>query len=262
MKRQVFLGGACGTTTWRKEIAIPLLGAAGVSYFDPQLGPGEWTPACEAAEMKAKAEADVQLFVINGETRGVAGIAEAAFFLGSGRPMALVVADVPAAAVVEGEAVGAREGKDLNRGRLFLRTMAAAAGVPVFERVEEATRHAIELVKRAKPDAALEHIRAILERVRFPEVEFIVEPAGEAGCHVSVVGSVADVRKGEPTTFTGRKWFVPRDAADGEVVRTAFKAVQTWQEHETRERFRYRGVPVFGPHADVESLVALGQRPS
>ena len=33
----VFLGGACGETTWRKDVAIPLLEQAGVSYWNPQV---------------------------------------------------------------------------------------------------------------------------------------------------------------------------------------------------------------------------------
>ena len=47
MTKQVFLGGACGATTWRRDVAIPVLDAAGVSYHNPQLGAGEWTAAHE-----------------------------------------------------------------------------------------------------------------------------------------------------------------------------------------------------------------------
>ena len=65
MKKQVFLGGACGHATWRQEIAIPMLRAAGVSYYDPQLGFGGWTAAREGEEMRAKDEAAVQLFVLD-----------------------------------------------------------------------------------------------------------------------------------------------------------------------------------------------------
>ena len=39
---KVFLGGACGKSTWRKDIAIPLLEQAGVAYFNPQVD--EWRP--------------------------------------------------------------------------------------------------------------------------------------------------------------------------------------------------------------------------
>lgn len=33
----VFLGGSCGNTTWRQELAIPLLRQHGVSYYNPQV---------------------------------------------------------------------------------------------------------------------------------------------------------------------------------------------------------------------------------
>ena len=34
----VFLGGSCNPTTWRKDIAMPLLEAGGVTYYNPQVG--------------------------------------------------------------------------------------------------------------------------------------------------------------------------------------------------------------------------------
>jgi hypothetical protein len=33
----VFLGGSCGKTTWRKNIAIPFLEAASITYYNPQV---------------------------------------------------------------------------------------------------------------------------------------------------------------------------------------------------------------------------------
>jgi hypothetical protein len=146
MAKQVFLGGACGTTTWRADVAIPALDAAKVTYHNPQLPAGTWTPADEVRELEAKAEADVLLFVITGTSRSVGAIAEAAYFLGGGRKVALAVEDVSEGAVIEGSPVSTPERKDLNRGRQFLRTMAAERKVPVFTSVAEATAHAISLV--------------------------------------------------------------------------------------------------------------------
>jgi hypothetical protein len=51
-----------------------------------------------------------------------------------------------------------------------------------------------------------------------------------------------------------RKWKLSAFMTRSELVQTAFKAVMTAEEHETRERFHYRGKPVFGPHIDVEQL--------
>src|SRR5215472_58424 len=132
MKGQVFLGGACGQTTWRQDIAIPALESAGVSYFNPQLGIGEWTSACEAAEMKAKDEAEVLLFVITDQTRGVASVAEVAYLIAAHRSLALVLNDLTEESRIDGQTICKAEMDDLNRGRIFIRTMAAQHSVPVF----------------------------------------------------------------------------------------------------------------------------------
>ena len=37
-QQQVFLGGSCNPTTWRKSIVIPELEANGITYYNPQVG--------------------------------------------------------------------------------------------------------------------------------------------------------------------------------------------------------------------------------
>ncbi|HMX29103.1 MAG TPA: nucleoside 2-deoxyribosyltransferase domain-containing protein, partial [Blastocatellia bacterium] len=185
MKKRIFLGGACGRTTWRREIAIPALEAAGITYYDPQLDFGAWTPAREAEEMRAKDEADVLLFVITGETRGVAGLAEAAYLLAARRPLALVVTDVLESHGFDGQPTGAWERDDLNRGRIFVRTMAACHGVPVFAEIADAVQHAITLAqsieadKQNKPGLSLAEVQAVLAEVQFRDHQFLVTPVAD-----------------------------------------------------------------------------------
>lgn len=254
---QVFLGGACGKTTWRRAIAIPMLEAAGVTYYNPQLGAGEWTPACEAIEMEAKAAAAVLMFVINGETRGVAGIGEAAYYLGLGRRLALVVTDV--GDQIDGQPSPAPERDDLNRGRIFLRTMAREQGVPVFTDVEGAVRHAIELVCAQPTPLSAAGLRAILGEIRFRGGDFLVEEI-EGGFLVQLRCLEMDAAIGVHQTYYSRKWHIAKTATESDVVRTAFKAAVTWQEHEAREAFTFRGAPVFGPHGEVADLLRLYRR--
>jgi hypothetical protein len=64
-------------------------------------------------------------------------------------------------------------------------------------------------------------------------------------------------RSGNTITWRGRKWFLSPFMSKSEVVQTALKAVLTALEHEARERFLYRGQPVFGPHFDVDRLADL-----
>jgi hypothetical protein len=66
-----------------------------------------------------------------------------------------------------------------------------------------------------------------------------------------------NTKPGESLSWHGRKWFLSPHMTKSEVVQTAFKAVITAVEHEVREQFKYRGVPIFGPHFDVDSLVTL-----
>ncbi len=70
--------------------------------------------------------------------------------------------------------------------------------------------------------------------------------------------SVADRKK---IYQTGRKWMLSPHMTKSEVVQTAFKAVMTAIEHETREKFRYRSTAIFGPHFNVDDLVLIGKRP-
>lgn len=70
----VFLGGSCGDTTWRADVAVPWLRRAGLSYFNPQVA--TWRPELMAAEHLAKQRAGALLFVVDGETRCAAGMLE------------------------------------------------------------------------------------------------------------------------------------------------------------------------------------------
>ena len=44
----VFLGGSCNPTTWRKDIAIPLLEENNVDYYNPQVE--DWSPELMTTE--------------------------------------------------------------------------------------------------------------------------------------------------------------------------------------------------------------------
>ena len=74
---KVFLGGTCGTSTWRDDLIL-LLEAEGIDYFNPQKGEGEWSPEDKVEEDRQKVdECSVHLYVFTSETANVYGIAEA-----------------------------------------------------------------------------------------------------------------------------------------------------------------------------------------
>ena len=250
MSAQVFLGGACGTTTWRADVAIPLLRDAGVTFYNPQLAEGEWTPAHQYAEMDAKSAADVWLFVIGEHTRGVAGVAECAYRIGQLGKLALALTDLPDGAVLGGARLSQQEIDDLNRGRVFLRAMAQQHGVPVFDTIAGATVYAIELARQAQNELNLDRLRILLQRVSVPGYTFV--PEAIAG-HLSVRICKEELNhlNGQIEPMLGRRWLIEPGATEAEVVRTLLKAALTWEEHELRERFRLDGQLLFDPHFQI-----------
>lgn len=155
---QVFLGGACGNTTWRKNIAIPLLEEADITYYDPQYPEGSWTEELIPIEAIAKEEAEWVIVVIDGATRGTASIMEAVELICVGANVALVVDDVPENTIapvdpgdpvhVEHLIVG-RELKDANRARHYLRSVLKRRrpDLPLRHNVKQATEMVIRQLK-------------------------------------------------------------------------------------------------------------------
>lgn len=52
----------------------------------------------------------------------------------------------------------------------------------------------------------------------------------------------------------GGKAYLSPHATRSELVQTAFGLFKAYEEHETREFFRWRGKQVYGPHMDVTAL--------
>lgn len=167
----VFLGGACGPTSWRRDLAIPELGAAKIPFFNPQVE--EWSPELVDVEAAKKAEAGTLLFVISERTRSIASMIEAAEHITAGeRHVVLVIRMVPEAAIGREDVstvaastqdssspvrqprrpaaatdltgLTASEQKDLNRGRTYLADIAERHGVRVFDRVDTAVQHLVQ----------------------------------------------------------------------------------------------------------------------
>lgn len=135
----VFLGGSCNPTTWRKDIAVSLLEGHGMFCYNPQVD--SWTPELVDIERQAKAQALNYLFVIDGQTRAVGSMVEVAGLLvDDPSAMYLVIEDVPPGMEIDGQPVGDRERQDLNQGRAYLRDLAKQYDVIVHESVTAAVR--------------------------------------------------------------------------------------------------------------------------
>ncbi|MBL7825125.1 MAG: nucleoside 2-deoxyribosyltransferase domain-containing protein [Saprospiraceae bacterium] len=243
----IFLGGTCGKTTWRTEIAIPILEAAGLPYFNPQLPEGGWTPEYQYVEMEVKDRAEIWLFVITADTRGIASIGEVAYRIGNGGKIALALEFIPEGGLIDGAPVSQKEADDINRGRIYLQAMAEVHGVPVFSNVADATHHTVALAAQVERELTLPRLQAILQRVQAPGFHF------EAGriadkFTVQIRQQVRHTQNGNLEEMSGRCWLIDPSATEDEVVRTLLKAALTWEEHEIRERFLFDGKPIFHPH--------------
>lgn len=141
----VFLGGSCNPTSWRKDIVIPLLQKASISFFNPQVS--EWHEALIAIEARAKASATLLFFVIDSLTLALASMIECTELILSGRPMVLVINDLPVdAKLASGEPMPAQLIKDANRARAYMADVAVRHRIQPYCSISRATCELIQFI--------------------------------------------------------------------------------------------------------------------
>lgn len=114
-------------------------------------------------------------------------------------------------------------------------------------------------------ETAGDRFRAVVARIQFRGWQFhigahgAIEGATAATYYLQIAFDAEDFGSPEKraTPQTGRRWMLSRHMTDGEIVQTALMAVLAALEHEVREEFTYRGHAIFGPHYDLEVLVAV-----
>lgn len=145
-KYEVFLGGSCNPTTWRRDKAIPFFKSKSISSYNPQVA--QWGPELIELENQAKQNADVMFFVIDNQTRSVASMIEAAHIAGTRRKLILVVHSFENTdAIIFGEAITEKELKDLQQGQRYLRDLVERENIPVFNNIPDALKATARVVK-------------------------------------------------------------------------------------------------------------------
>jgi sodium-dependent dicarboxylate transporter 2/3/5 len=134
----VFLGGSCNPTTWRTDIAIPMLEAANLTYYNPQVD--AWHAELAEVERVHKKTSRFNLFVIDNQTRAIASIQEASLCIGRGDRVVVVIKYIPE----DHPEMSKNEIDDLNRGRLFLAAAAQENNIPLFLEEKEAIKYIIK----------------------------------------------------------------------------------------------------------------------
>jgi len=144
-QREVYLGGTCGMTTWREDVAIPILRKHGISYFNPQL-PG-WAKHYIPLEAAVKEQCRLLLYVVTADTRGITSMLEAAHYIGQGCNVILCIQHLKDGVVIDGETLTPTGVKDYNRARSYLADLANRDGVPIFDDVGEAVECAVKKLR-------------------------------------------------------------------------------------------------------------------
>jgi hypothetical protein len=100
-----------------------------------------------------------------------------------------------------------------------------------------------------------EHVKELVNAIEYGPAILVVGTEYSGRLYLQVVNVNASCAvSGVPCAWHGRKWRLSPHMTDSEIVSTAFKAFLTAEEHECRERFRFKGQRIFGPHLDVHAL--------
>lgn len=100
------------------------------------------------------------------------------------------------------------------------------------------------------------YLEAILCQIKCKDYMFQVQTKGD-GFLLQVAVLDRDRDSGVIGVQKGRKWYISSHAIRQEVVRTAFKAVLAYEEHEICEHFKYEGNRIFSPHQDPDFLMGI-----
>ncbi|XP_064616806.1 uncharacterized protein LOC135480810 [Liolophura sinensis] len=134
---QVFLGGSCNPTTWRRDEAIPFLKEHDITFYNPQVS--HWSPELIELEDQAKQVADLLFFVIDNQTRATASRVEVAYLVGCGRQIIVVLKDYEGpGVVVNGEQISSCEFRHLQQCQAVLTDLLERLSVPVYHSTEQA----------------------------------------------------------------------------------------------------------------------------
>jgi len=142
----VFLGGSCNPTTWRSDIAIPLLTEQLVNYYNPQVS--RWYPELIEKENFAKEFASVLFFFIDNQTRSISAMIEVAELSATPRKLVCVINEYNQHnTVICGESITNKELYELHHAQKIIKNLALRQGVPVFNCIYRAMNCVSELVK-------------------------------------------------------------------------------------------------------------------
>ena len=132
----VFLGGSCGPTTWRADVAVPHLRSHGITFYNPQQS--NWVPEMIELEHQAKQTSQIILMVLNEQTRNVVSMIESSYLAGARRRIMVVIRPYPTddAHSFGSERATDPELRDLNAAMTTVHDLVERREFPVFHDLE------------------------------------------------------------------------------------------------------------------------------
>ncbi|DAZ94841.1 TPA: hypothetical protein N0F65_012530 [Lagenidium giganteum] len=263
----VFLGGSCNPTTWRKDTAMPLLDAANVHYFNPQVD--EWYEELIQIETHAKETAKIVLMVIDNLTRSIVCINESVEYICRGRRVVLVVDDIIPGTMVEGAELSSSEIADLNGARECLRALALKKKVRVYDNVAAAIKGTIGWLVEDNLTVLAPAVPRLRKRssIILNEWSGHVRPRRNTSrsCSSSSIlslisaGSDSDNEDTENSSGSPSQEFVKHGGVNGHGYQSGSVYLggnlqATWREHVAIPMLQQAGIPFFIPFQDYLSF--------
>ncbi|KAL3990758.1 putative integral membrane protein [Acanthocheilonema viteae] len=137
----VFLGGSCGNTVWRRDLVIPYLEKRAISYYDPQRS--IWNEHMINEESVAKENSNLFLFVLDPATVNATSFLEIAHFVVRKAPKLVVVFLRQAEWK---ERAHPEDLPDRQRTCDLLDDILATHDVPVLQSIQDALRYIDEII--------------------------------------------------------------------------------------------------------------------
>jgi hypothetical protein len=143
----VFLGGSCNPTTWRRDIAIPHFKVQGITFYNPQQS--NWVPEMIELEHQAKQTSQILFFVVNDKTRNVVSMIEVSYLAGKKRKLICVLGKYPETNhQINSEPLSKTEWLDLQGGLTVVNDLVERQGMPVFDTIDVALECATKVIKQ------------------------------------------------------------------------------------------------------------------
>jgi len=101
-----------------------------------------------------------------------------------------------------------------------------------------------------------DEVRAIVANIQYKGWDFHVFENPQLTIQLGWVDKC--VVTGETLGMVSRTWDLDADPlTEDYIVQTVFKAIQNAEDHETKEKFSYKGKRLFNPHTKIAKLMEI-----